>query len=132
MFCREQVARFQEHAEALEARGAKVYAIGNGTAPMAQDFVEQFSVTYPVFTDPGRRSYAAAGMRRSFGLGLKSIALAKRAMAAGHRQGATRGDPWQQGGILVITPQGEVRFHHVDGAAGESGEVEAVMASLPS
>jgi hypothetical protein len=118
MFCRERAARFDSQRADFEHRGARLVFIGNGTAPWARDFATRFRVHSPVYTDPSRRAFAMAGLKRSFGLGAMSIGRAKRAMAAGYSQGKTRGDPWQQGGILVIE-HGEVLFQHTDQDAGE-------------
>lgn len=130
MFCREQAARFNERLADIEALGAKVVAIGNGTAPMASDFVERFDVRFAVFTDPSRRSYEAAGMTRKFkvtGSGLKS---AFRALSSGHIQGRTRGDPWQQGGVIVLGGDGQVLFKHADTEAGDHANVDDILSSL--
>ena len=130
MFCREQVARFGKHHARFLAAGASLIAIGNGTPLMAADFVETFSVPFPVFTDPGRSSYKLAGLKRSFGLGIASVGRARRAMAGGHRQGRTQGDPWQQGGVLIIDTSGSVRWHHVDSSAGDHCSVASVLDAL--
>ncbi len=130
MFCRERVARLGEHLPAIEQRGASLHAVGNGTVPMVRDFIEQFAPAFPVWTDPGRESYSLAGFQRSFGLGFDSFARGKRAMAAGHRQGKTQGDPWQQGGTLVVDQDGTVLFHHAADGAGDHAPVDALLAAL--
>lgn len=110
--------------------------IGNGTPLMAQDFAEQFSVEVPLFTDPERKSYDAAGWRRPLGsalLGLgTTLKASMRAMKGGFRQGKTKGDAFQLGGVLVIAPDGEVLFEHSDKAAGDHASLDAVLAALPA
>ena len=130
MFCREQVARLMSHQDAIERTGATMAAIGNGTPDMARAFVAQFEVRFPVFTDPERNSYRLAGMKRSFGLGINSFRQARRALAAGHRQGFTAGDPWQQGGILIVAQGGAVCWRHVNSDAGDNVDGEHVLAAL--
>ena len=54
--------------------------------------------------DPRRRTYRHLGFKRGPGSTLLSLATMKHALRAwrkGFRQGATQGDPWQQGGVLV-------------------------------
>lgn len=97
---------------------------------MAQDFVETFAVPFPVFTDPSRSSYRLAGLKRSLGLGIASIGHARRAMSAGHRQGRTQGDPWQQGGILIVDTDGRTVWRHVDGTAGDHGSAADALAQV--
>ena len=97
---------------------------------MAQDFVEQFNVSFPVLTDPRRSSYKLAGLKRSFGLGRATLGRAKRAIQGGYRQGMTAGDPWQQGGVLVIHTDGRLLYRHVDDGAGDHAPVEDALAAL--
>ena len=130
MFCREQAARFNEHLAPFTTLGAQVIAIGNGSALMAQDFVDKFSLNFDVFTDPSRKTYAAAGMHRRLGLDLSVFRSTVRALRSGHIQGRTQGDPWQQGGVLALDDEARVLFHHVDNAAGDSAPVPAVLAAL--
>jgi hypothetical protein len=107
-----------------------VVAIGSGTPAMAADFVEQFSVPFPVYTDPERSSYRLAGMKRRLGLGLKTAGRAQRALQGGHRQGRTQGDPWQQGGVLLVDGEGRVSWQHVDDGAGDHASMEAVIVAV--
>lgn len=130
MFCREQVAHFSTHRDALDRLGVGVFAIGNGTPAMAADFVRQFSVPYPVFTDPERRSYQAAGMKRNFGLGLKTLSRGLRAVRQGHSQGRTKGDPWQQGGVLLVDTGGAIRWQHTDSDAGDHASMASVLEAV--
>ncbi|MGM0576399.1 MAG: peroxiredoxin-like family protein [Myxococcota bacterium] len=130
MFCRERAARFADHVDEIRSLGAEIHAVGNGTPHMARDFASRFDVSFPLWTDPSRQTYRALGMKRAFGLGLKSLVRGRRAMAAGHRQGRTQGDPWQQGGAVVITPRGEVIWSHVDEGAGEEIPVEDLLDAL--
>ncbi len=119
-----------ERRDAVQSKGGEIFAIGNGNAIMAKDFVEQFGVSFPVYTDPSRETYALAGMRRTFGIGLRSLGRGVRALSKGHMQGLTKGDNWQQGGFLVVAPGGVVRFHHADTGAGDLADIDAVIASL--
>lgn len=105
-------------------------AIGNGTPAMAKDFVEKFSIRTPVYTDPERNSYALAGLKRNFGLGLRSLKAGTRAMSKGFIQGRTRGDPWQQGGALLVDTAGQVRWRHVDQGAGDHTDPQTMLAAV--
>jgi len=99
---------------------------------MAQGFAEQFGVTAPLFTDPSRASYKAVGMKRAFGLGLKSVGRGRRAMDAGFNQGRTQGDPWQQGGVVLFDGAGSVRWSAIDDGAGEQVDLDALTAAIAS
>ncbi len=130
MFCRERAARFQDIRGELEP--ASLHFIGNGLLGMAQDFAEQFSVTAPLYTDPKRSSYAALGLERRFGLGVKSLARGARARSGGFKQGRTKGDPWQQGGVVLFDATGDVRWKSVDDGAGEQVDLGALKAAVAS
>ena len=130
MFCREQAARYGQHLGEIERLGAKVVAIGNGTAEMAADFVEGFGIRFPVYTDPSRRSYEAAGMLKAFGVNRRALRNAARALMHGHIQGRTKGHPWQQGGTIVLDGDAHPILVHADREAGDHLEVAEVLTAL--
>ncbi len=127
IFCRERVGSIESAEPLLRANDMGVAVIGNGTAPMARAFSEEVGINWPLFTDPGRRVFELAGMRRNFGLGLKSVSQAWRSWRGGYRQGPVQGDPWQQGGILLIAPSGQILASQIDSGAGEYIDVEALI-----
>lgn len=130
MFCREQAARYQKEAETFEQLGVNVMAVGNGTAPMAKDFVEKFDIRYPVYTDPQRQAFSAAGMKRKLGFKFKTLGNAARALSRGHMQGGVKGDPMQQGGIVLVSTDGEILYQFAEDGPGEHLPVEDVVASV--
>lgn len=114
--------------------GAKLLFIGNGTPEHAQWFVEAVGLgPLPVFTDPRRETYAAAGMKRGVArtaLNAKSIGNAVRALRGGHRQTTTKGDPWQLGGVLVLSRKGKVLWSHLQEHAGDLAAPDEALAQL--
>ncbi|MCB9537225.1 MAG: AhpC/TSA family protein [Myxococcales bacterium] len=110
--------------------GATVHVVGNGTVAMARDFAEQFGVRATLWTDPSRRSFALAGLHRRFGLGPKALRAGLRAFRAGFRQGRTQGDPWQQGGVLVVGRDGRRWLRHADAFAGDHADLDAVLQAV--
>ena len=130
MFCREQAARYVSIQTAVEELGAQIVAIGNGSVDMAQAFADQFGIHYRLLTDPSLQTYKRAGLKRSFGLGPKTLGKAARAMMAGHRQGKTQGDVWQQGGTIIVDTNGEVLLHHANTEAGDHLPLDEVLGCL--
>ena len=116
----------------IRAKGAELVAIGNGTPRMAEDFVSGFDVPFPVYTDPERAAYRLSGLRRNFGLGWKSIGRGSRAAKAGHRQGKVQGDAWQQGGVLIVSPEPRLIWRHVNTGAGDHADLGALLSALDS
>ena len=129
MFCRERAARFEAERDALEEAGVTLAFVGNGSPLMARDFQRNFGITATLFTDPGRRSYAALGLERSFGL-WKSLGRGHRATKAGFRQGKIQGDAWQQGGVVLFDREGNVRWKHADSGAGDQADLSAFKAAV--
>lgn len=103
--------------------------VGTGTATQARAFQASRRIPFRVLTDPSRLSFDAAGMRRDMWATLHPgvIGHALRAARAGFVQGLTQGDPWQQGGVLLIRPGGEIVWSHISQAAGDHEDVDVLM-----
>jgi len=132
MFCREQVARLSTRLSEIEAAGARLVVIGNGTADYAKHFRDTEKVELDLYTDPGKRAYKALGLKHDK-LGLLKPSLwkkARRARKSGHKQSAVRGDPFQNGGVAVIAAGGGLKYLHVDGDAGDHADLDEVIAVL--
>lgn len=116
----------------IQAAGADVFLIGNGSPSFIEGFREQTAWTGPIYTDPSLAAYRAAELKRGVAKTFDPRALGAtvRAFARGHRQGRTQGDPWQQGGVVVIAPSGDVRWHHVSGRPGDNASAEQIVAAL--
>lgn len=116
----------------LRAAGLDLYVIGNGTPNFIAGFREQTKYDGPVYTDPSLAAYRAAELKRGVARTFDPRALGKTVSAfmQGHRQGRTQGDPWQQGGVLVVAPGGEVRFHHASERPGDNATVDQIVAAL--
>jgi len=117
----------------IRRRGAELVIIGSGTAEHARMFREDYAVECPILVDPELRAYAAAELRRglasSINLGVLRHGL--RALRSGSMQGATQGDPWQQGGVFVISPGNRVEFAHVSQEAGDHPDPNVVVKAIP-
>lgn len=116
----------------IEGLGGRLVIVGNGQPYQAKGFAETHGMAGHIFTDPERHLYAAAGMRRGVGttFSLGTVKAGARAFGRGFRQTRTQGDPWQQGGTLVIRPSGEIVYEHISEAAGDHAPVEDVLAAL--
>jgi hypothetical protein len=99
---------------------------------MAKDFRDTDGVRAALYTDPGRKTYAALGATHSLWSTMDPRAMLRAAQVklAGGVQTATAGDALQQGGELVVAVGGEVRFLHLAAFAGDHADVEAVVASI--
>ena len=116
----------------LRAAGAELVLVGNGTVEHLRWFLEDQAPDFPVYTDPTLAVYRRAGMRRDAGAMLHpgSVRATLRARRAGFTQPGVKGDPWQQGGVLVIRPDGSIAFRHVSRHLGDHPAPEPILAAL--
>ena len=122
----------RDEIDAIEARGASLIIIGNGTPGFARAFREDLDLTGTILVDPELLSYRAAGMRRGRAeiLSPRLWTNAARALAAGYRQNSVEGDPWQLGGTFVIRPGGDLLYQHRSREAGDHADPAEILASL--
>ena len=116
----------------IRRRGAELVIVGNGRPEHAIDFRDSEHVESPLYVDPELRAYAAAGLRRGLRSSLSAGVMLRgvRALMEGKRQGATMGDPWQQGGVFIIRPGNRVDFAYISAEAGDHPSVEAIISAL--
>lgn len=116
----------------IHAAGAELVVIGSGTPNFIAGFRENTGFTGTILSDPTLSAYQVAGMRRSMWRNFNPLsgAYAVRALARGHFQGRTQGDPSQQGGVLVIVPPDRIIFEHFSKVAGDNAPPSAILAAL--
>ena len=116
----------------IRSAGADVHVIGNGSPSFIAGFRDETGWDGPIYTDPSLAVYKTAQLKRGVWKTLdpRSLARGVRAFASGHRQGRTQGDPWQQGGILVISPGGEVLWHHASERPDDRPSAEDIARAI--
>jgi NAD(P)-dependent dehydrogenase (short-subunit alcohol dehydrogenase family) len=118
----------------IEARGAALAIVGNGSAAFAAAFREDLELPSEVtlLVDPELRAYRAAGLRRGRVEALSPrVALnGLRAFRRGFRQTGVEGDPWQLGGAFVLRPDGACTFRQASREAGDHADIDALLAAL--
>ena len=116
----------------IRRRGAELIIVGNGQPQHAIDFRETEHVESPLYVDPELQAYAAAGLKRGLRSSLSPGVILRglRAFGEGKRQGATMGDPWQQGGVFIIRPGNRVDFSYISAEAGDHPSAEAILSAL--
>jgi hypothetical protein len=132
VFCREQVAEIRGRRAEIEALGAGIVFVGNGTARAAAWFQKKFAADSTVLTDPELVTYRAIGARSGIlsTLGPSAWGAGLRALRSGARQSTTKGHPYQQGGLVVMAPGNRVLYKHISKAAGDHAPVADVLAAL--
>ncbi|HMJ14112.1 MAG TPA: peroxiredoxin-like family protein [Polyangiaceae bacterium] len=133
LLCHEQVSVLRQAQMEIEGRGAKLWIIGNGRAGDARTFALRSGLQDSVFTDPSRALYRALGMKHGVArtFAFESLKNAYRAFQDGHRQSMTKGDPWQQGGTIVVGRGGDLAYVYVSQVAGDHAPLGEVLAAIP-
>jgi hypothetical protein len=113
----------------IHVAGGELVIVGNGAADQVRDFIEQYSIATPVFTDPSLSVYRAVGARRG-GSSLRVALNALRATRRGFFQWRVLGDPRQHGGVFVVSRGGGLAYGYVSAIAGDHPDPEEVVAAL--
>lgn len=107
--------------------GVSIVAIGNGTPLMAQDFVEQFNIPFPLFTDDKRVSYKFMNFHYGLGIGLSTLKAGFGATKKGFKQGKTQGNVWQQGGEALFAKGGRLLWRNANKNAEEHATTAEIL-----
>lgn len=116
----------------LTAAGVDLVVIGNGAPNFIAGFREHTGYDGALYTDPSLAVYRAAQLKRGITKTLDPRALGKTiaAFKSGYRQGRTQGDPWQQGGVLLVATDGRVLWHHASDRPGDNATAAQIVAAL--
>jgi hypothetical protein len=126
------VAQLRRKIDRIHDAGAELHVVGNGTPNFIEGFRDKTGFDGPIYVDPSRATYRALGLRRGMMLAARPRVLrdAVRAFRRGHRQTRTRGDNWQMGGTVVVTPDGELRYVHRADSPGDMPSSSDLVAAL--
>ena len=132
IFCFELSSDLLDLRDKIQEHGAELALVGNGNPIHAMEFMSQLGLTRGVYTDPGRVLYKglqmAQGVRSS--INLSSTIHVKRAIERGFRQRRIQGDPWQQGGVMLIRKNGEVPWLYRSKVAGDHPSTDEIVRAL--
>jgi len=121
------------HVDEIRAAGGDLVIVGSGGSFFAKAFAEHLEMGHvTIFSDEKVRAYALAGFKRGLATLLhpRSAMNYLRALRKGFGQGRTRGDGLQQGGVLVVRPDGRVAYRFVSQASGDHPPPEEIVAAV--
>ena len=117
----------------FDEAGVRLAVIGQGTPDHARDFQRSQHVDLPLYVDPDRASYHAAGTKvGTLGelLGPSVVARGLRVSLRDRvRQGRTVGHPAQLGGVLIVKPDGSIPYAHLSEDASDVPANDEVLAA---
>ena len=140
MFCRDHAVQLHRARKAFDNAGVSLAAIGIGTPAEAAAFRDAQGVDLPLLADPDRRTYALAGAKlatldemvgpRVIGRAIKRTFLSRlRLGSIAVHQGRIKQHGAQLGGVLLIAPDGSVRYAHLSEDASDNPPVREVIAA---
>jgi hypothetical protein len=127
----------QREREAIEARGAQLVAVAQGTTVEAERYCAALGVTYRCLGDPRRDSYRAFGLPRG---GFKEILLdpmragneaVRKGFKVGIRDSLRRHSDWfQLPGVAIVDRAGQLQYLYRSRHAGDLPPIADVFAVL--
>ena len=123
------MAEFRPRIAELEAAGVGVAVIGSGAPNFARGFKEGLKLDAPVYSDEKLASYRALEMHRGIGTVLHPGVILKAAAIFKYRQRKTMGDATQQGGVIVVRPDGSMPFKFLSRYPGDHAKPDTVVAA---
>jgi peroxiredoxin len=141
VFCRDQAVQLHRARKKFDEAGVGVAVVGFGTPADAAEFRRLQGVDLKLLVDdPDRRTYALAGTKVAT-LGeivgpkvawqaVKRTVLSRlRLGSIAVHQGKIRGNAAQLGGVLLIAPDGSVRYAYLSEDASDNAPVREVIAA---
>ena len=130
------MAEFRPHLTSLRKAGVQLAVIGSGAPQFARGFKEQMQIDVPIFSDQNLAAYQATRMKRGLRYILHPGQLSKWKEAWRYFRLKLEGDATQQGGVVIVLPDGSMlyRFHnrfpgdHASPQTVVSAALEAVVA----
>ena len=141
VFCRAHAVQLHHARNRFEEAGARLAVIGQGTPEQAKEFRRAQSIDLPVYSDPERQAYEAAGAKVATfselvnartvarGIGHTVTSRIRQGSIAVH-QGRLVDHPAQLGGVLVIAPDDSVRYAHLSEDASDNPPVDEILAAV--
>ena len=127
------MAQLRRHEERIERLGLKVLVVSFQTGWLAEAYVGETEMRWPLLIDEARELFAAYGMVRGRWrdiLGPATFWTYAKLLARGRRPRSTTGDVRQLGGDVLIDPEGIVRLHHVGRGPADRPPVERILSMV--
>jgi hypothetical protein len=130
--CSELIAELEPHLLQLHQWGLRTILVGNGAERYIEGFVQRYKLGdkhVEIYTDPSLRAFDAAGLKRSLyaAVGPKGAWSAIRAFGRGHRQSSIEGNGAQQGGVMLVSPTGEILYQYANQHLGDHAPITDIV-----
>jgi len=102
----------RQHETEFKQLDVNIVVVTFEAGPVAETYVRQTGLSWPLLVDETRSLYAAYGSDWEI-FGPSSVWVYAKLLARGRKLHKTSGDVRQLGGDVLIDPNGMVRLHHV-------------------
>lgn len=129
MFCRQQVAELAAHETDFARNSRHLVVIGSSDPSALSGLRQETGYRGTLLADPALESFKFLGFQSTIAglIGWQPFAGAIRALLAGYRPGAVRGDIMQLGGALVVDTDGRFLFCFSSRKAGDHPSIEQLL-----
>jgi peroxiredoxin len=123
----------RDREDELVRLNVKVVVVTFQNDYLAQCYIEDTALHWPIFVDEHREVYKSFGMlEASFWdvWGLKTWQVYFREIRKGNMPKKSEGDVYQRGGDVLIDPDGIVRLHYVGDGPADRPSVDSILSVI--
>lgn len=116
--------------EKFSEAGFNVVLVGLGTPAQAEQFREDFSLSFPIICDPQKELYRMYDLKGGTVADVASPSILLKglmAMSKGYRPGIPRGDVMQLPGVFLIDTDGNIRYSYFSRDASDHPAVDGLL-----
>jgi peroxiredoxin len=140
VFCRQLAVDIHDHRHEFHEADVELAVIGFGTPDQAREFLRKQNIDLKLLLDPDRRVYKLAGAKVAtltevigplqLWRGLKATVMSRvKQGSIAVNQGRIIGHAAQLGGVLVIAPEGSIRYAYLSEGSGDNPPAREVLAA---
>ncbi len=126
------MAQLRRYEDELAERNVSTLVVTFGSSPLAQAWLDETGVSFPVLLDEDRAVYRAYGLERSWrrSWNLRTAWRYVQLMRAGRRWRGVQGDSTQLGGDFIVDAEGVVRLAYRSHDPTDRPSLSVLMAQL--
>lgn len=123
------MTQFANHEKEINDHNVGVFVIGHGTPKDIEWFYSKNETSLEIFVASNRDAYRVTEMISSIKhfLSFRTIGFMKKAHHDGFRQTSLKGNPWQLGGVLMISVAGQLMYQHRSQQPGDHADINDIL-----
>ena len=123
--------RLHNAREEFREAGFNLVLAGLGTPAQAEQFRDEFSLSFPIICDPQKKLYRMYDLKGGIVADVASLSVllkGLRTMSLGYRPGIPRGDVMQLPGVFLIDRDGNIRYSYFSKDSSDNPPVKTLIA----